>query len=388
MKLAARVQQVTPSLTLAVSAKANAMQREGFDVCSFSAGEPDFDTPTHIKDAAIAALQAGKTRYGPAAGEPQLREAIAHKLVTDNQLPYKAENILVTNGGKHSLYNLMMTLIEAGDEVIIPAPYWVSYPEMVKLADGVPVIVETTMASGYKITPEQLKQAITTKTRLFVLNSPSNPTGMVYTPDEIRAIAQVAVENDLLVVSDEIYEKLLYNGAEHLSIGAVSPEMFARTIVSNGFAKSYAMTGWRVGYLAAPVELIAANNRLQSHSTSNVCTFAQYGAIAALEGPQDCVETMRLAFEQRRSAILKMVEQIPGLSCPTQDGAFYVLVDIAAAGMKSLAFCDALLEEKYVAAVPGIAFGADDSIRLSYATDMVTIEQGLSRIAEFMQARI
>jgi aspartate aminotransferase len=388
MKLAARVQQVTPSLTLAVSAKANAMQREGFDVCSFSAGEPDFDTPTHIKDAAIAALQAGKTRYGPAAGEPQLREAIAHKLVTDNQLPYKAENILVTNGGKHSLYNLMMTLIEAGDEVIIPAPYWVSYPEMVKLADGVPVIVETTMASGYKITPEQLKQAITTKTRLFVLNSPSNPTGMVYTPDEIRAIAQVAVENDLLVVSDEIYEKLLYNGAEHLSIGAVSPEMFARTIVSNGFAKSYAMTGWRVGYLAAPVELIAANNRLQSHSTSNVCTFAQYGAIAALEGPQDCVETMRLAFEQRRSAILKMVEQIPGLSCPTPDGAFYVLVDIAAAGMKSLAFCDALLEEKYVAAVPGIAFGADDSIRLSYATDMVTIEQGLSRIAEFMQARI
>jgi aspartate aminotransferase len=388
MKLAARVQQVTPSLTLAVSAKANAMQREGFDVCSFSAGEPDFDTPTHIKDAAIAALKAGKTRYGPAAGEPQLREAIAHKLVTDNQLPYKAENILVTNGGKHSLYNLMMTLIDPGDEVIIPAPYWVSYPEMVKLADGTPVIVETTMASGYKITPEQLQQAITPKTKLFVLNSPSNPTGMVYTPDEIRAIAQVAVEHDLLVVSDEIYEKLLYNGAEHLSIGAVSPEMFARTIVSNGFAKSYAMTGWRVGYLAAPVELIAANNRLQSHSTSNVCTFAQYGAIAALEGPQDCVETMRLAFEQRRSAILKMVEQIPGLSCPTPDGAFYVLVDIAASGMKSLAFCDALLEEQYVAAVPGVAFGADDSIRLSYATDMATIEKGLGRIAEFMQVRI
>jgi aspartate aminotransferase len=388
MKLAARVQQVTPSLTLAVSAKANAMQREGFDVCSFSAGEPDFDTPTHIKDAAIAALQAGKTRYGPAAGEPQLREAIARKLVTDNQLPYKAENILVTNGGKHSLYNLMMTLIDPGDEVIIPAPYWVSYPEMVKLADGIPVIVETTMASGYKITPEQLKQAITDKTKLFVLNSPSNPTGMVYTPDEIRAIAQVAVDHDLLVVSDEIYEKLLYNGAEHLSIGAVSPEMFARTIVSNGFAKSYAMTGWRVGYLAAPVELIAATNRLQSHSTSNVCTFAQYGAIAALEGPQDCVETMRVAFEQRRSAILKMVEQIPGLSCPTPDGAFYVLVDIAASGMKSLAFCDALLEEKYVAAVPGIAFGTDDSIRLSYATDMATIEKGLARIAEFMRSRI
>jgi aspartate aminotransferase len=388
MKLAARVQQVTPSLTLAVSAKANAMQRDGLDVCSFSAGEPDFDTPEHIKDAAIAALKSGKTRYGPAAGEPKLREAIAQKLQRENHLPYQAENILVANGGKHSLYNLMMTLIESGDEVIIPAPYWVSYPEMVKLADGTPVIVETTAAAGYKITPEQLRQAITPKTKLFVLNSPSNPTGMVYTPDEIRAIAQVAVEHDLWVVSDEIYEKLLYGGATHLSIGAVSPEMFARTIISNGFAKAYAMTGWRVGYLAAPVELIAANNRLQSHSTSNVCTFAQYGAIAALEGPQDCVETMRLAFEQRRSAILKLVAQIPGLSCPKPDGAFYVLVDIAASGMKSLAFCDALLEEKYVAAVPGIAFGADDSIRLSYATDMATIEKGLARIAEFMRSRI
>jgi aspartate aminotransferase len=388
MKLAARVQQVTPSLTLAVSAKANAMQRDGLDVCSFSAGEPDFDTPEHIKDAAIAALKSGKTRYGPAAGEPGLRAAIAQKLQRENHLPYNAENILVTNGGKHSLYNLMMTLIGPGDEVIIPAPYWVSYPEMVKLADGTPVIVETTAAAGYKITPEQLRQAITPKTKLFVMNSPSNPTGMVYTPDEIRAIAQVAVEHDLLVVSDEIYEKLLYGGATHLSIGAVSPEMFARTIISNGFAKAYAMTGWRVGYLAAPVALIAANNRLQSHSTSNVCTFAQYGAIAALDGPQDCVETMRLAFEQRRSAILELVAQIPGLSCPKPDGAFYVLVDIAASGMKSLAFCDALLEEKYVAAVPGIAFGTDDSIRLSYATDMATIEKGLGRIAEFMKARI
>ncbi len=388
MKLAARLQQVPPSLTLAVSAKAKAMQRQGLDVCSFSTGEPDFDTPEHIQAAAINAIKAGKTRYGPAAGEPQLRDAIARKLVTENRLPYKAENVLVTNGGKHSLYNLMMALLNPGDEVIIPAPYWVSYPEMVKLADALPVIIQTTADAGYKITPEQLKQAITPKTRLFVLNSPSNPTGMVYTPDEIRAIAQVAIEHDLLVVSDEIYEKLLYDGAEHLSIGAVSPEMFARTIVSNGFAKGYAMTGWRVGYLAAPLDLIEAANRLQGHSTSNVCTFAQYGAIAALDGSQDCVETMRQAFAKRRTAILQLIEQIPGLSCPVPQGAFYVLVDISPTGMGSLAFCEALLDEKYVAVIPGVAFGADNSIRLSYATDMATIEKGLARLAEFMQERL
>jgi aspartate aminotransferase len=385
MKLAARVQQVTPSLTLAVDAKAKAMKRNGLDICSFSAGEPDFDTPVHIKQAAIDALQAGRTRYGPAPGEPRLREAIAHKLNHDNQLPYGSENILVTNGGKHSLYNLMMALIDPGDEVIIPAPFWVSYPEMVKLADGVPVIVPTTIASGYKITPAQLQAAITPKTKLFVLNSPSNPTGMVYSPAEITAIAQVAVDNDLLVVSDEIYEKLLYDGAEHLSIGAVSPEMFARTIVSNGFAKAYAMTGWRVGYLAAPIELIQATNRIQSHSTSNVCTFAQYGAIAALESDQDCVQTMLAAFTERRRAILQFIEQIPGLSCLAPDGAFYVLANIGATGLTSLEFCDQLLEHHHVAAVPGIAFAADDCIRLSYATDMTTIERGMERIGKFMQ---
>lgn len=364
------------------------MQRDGLDVCSFSAGEPDFDTPEHIRAAAIVALNTGKTRYGPAAGEPALRAAIAHKLATENQLPYTAENILVTNGGKHSLYSLMMTLLDPGDEVIIPAPYWVSYPEMVKLADGVPVIVHTSAESGYKITPEQLRNAITPKTRLFVLNSPSNPTGMVYTPDEIRAIAQVAVEQDLLVVSDEIYEKMLYDGAEHFSIGAASPEMFARTIVSHGFAKAYSMTGWRVGYLAAPADFIQGNVRLQSHSTSNVCTFAQYGALAALESPQDCVEEMRQAFAQRRQRILQLIEQVPGLSCPVPQGAFYVLVDIRAAGMLSLDFCNALLEEKHVATVPGVAFGADNSIRMSYATDMVTIEKGMERLATFMRERL
>jgi aspartate aminotransferase len=388
MKLAARVQQVTPSLTLAVDAKAKAMRREGFDVCSFSAGEPDFDTPTHIRDAAIMALQAGKTRYGPASGELKLRQAIAQKLRTDNQLAYSAENILVTNGGKHSLYNIMMALLDPGDEVIIPSPYWVSYPEMVKLAAGVPVVVPTLAEAGYKITPDQLRNAVTQKTKLFILNSPSNPTGMVYTPEEIRAIAQVAVEADLLVVSDEIYEKLLYDGTSHLSIGAIGAAMLARTIVSSGFAKAYAMTGWRVGYLAAPVELIQAVNKIQSHSTSNVCTFAQYGAIAALEGSQDCVAMMLASFATRRQGILDLVAQTPGLSCLKPDGAFYVLVNIGQSGMRSLDFCNALLDEQHVAAVPGVAFGVDDCIRLSYATDMETIERGMARIATFMKSKL
>ncbi|MEO0867079.1 MAG: pyridoxal phosphate-dependent aminotransferase [Cyanobacteria bacterium J06642_11] len=385
MKLAARVQQVTPSMTLAISAKAKAMKAEGLDVCSFSAGEPDFDTPEHIRAAAKRALDEGKTRYGPAAGEPRLRSAIATKLRTHNQLAYDAENVIVTNGGKHSLYALMMTTIEPGDEVIIPAPYWVSYPEMVKLAGGTPVIISTTAQSSYKITPEQLQKAITPKTKFLVFNSPSNPTGMVYTPDEVRAIADVVVSNNIWVVADEIYEKILYDEAQHLSIGAVSEAMFKRTIVSNGFAKAYAMTGWRLGYLAGPVELIKAVNTLQSQSTSNVCTFAQYGAISALESSQDCVETMRQAFAERRRAIVDLVNAIPGLSCVVPDGAFYVFIDIQKTGLQSLDFCTRLLKEKYVAAVPGVAFGADDGIRISYATDMDTLEKGLGRISDFVQ---
>ena len=385
IKLAARVQQVTPSMTLAISAKAKAMQAEGIDVCSFSAGEPDFDTPEHIRAAAKQALDQGKTRYGPAAGEPQLRSAIANKLRTENQLPYNAENIIVTNGGKHSLYALMMTTIAAGDEVLIPAPYWVSYPEMVKLAGGTPVILPTTAESGYKITPEQLQQAITPNTKLLVFNSPSNPTGMVYSPDEVRALAEVVLANDIWVVADEIYEKILYNEAEHLSIGAVSEAMFERTIVSNGFAKAYAMTGWRLGYLAGPVELIKAANTLQSQSTSNVCTFAQYGAIAALESSQDCVETMRQAFAKRRTAIIDLINGIPGLSCVTPEGAFYLFVNISKTGLTSLDFCTRLLNEKYVATVPGVAFGADSGIRISYATDMATIEKGIERLNDFVQ---
>jgi aspartate aminotransferase len=386
MKLASRIEQVSPSLTLAISAKAKAMKADGIDVCSFSAGEPDFDTPDHIKAAAKKALDDGKTKYGAAAGEVGLRDTIAQKLQNENGLCYGRDNIIVTNGGKHSLYNLMMAVLNPGDEVIIPAPYWLSYPEMVKLAEGTPVIITANAESGYKITPEQLRQAITPKTKLFIFNSPSNPTGMVYTPDEVRALAEVIVEHKIWVIADEIYEKLLYNGAKHLSIGAVSPEIYDYTIVSNGFAKAYSMTGWRIGYLAGPIDVIKAATTLQSHSTSNVCTFAQYGAIAALEGSQDCVEEMRQAFAERRQVMLDYINAIPGLQCPTPDGAFYLFPNISKTGMTSMDFSNKLLEAQQVAVIPGVAFGTDDCIRLSYATDMTTIKKGMERLDQFVRS--
>ena len=333
-------------------------------------------------------MESGKTKYGPAAGEPKLREAIAHKLKTENGLDYQSGNVIVTNGGKHSLFNLMVALIDPGDEVIIPAPYWLSYPEMITLAGGNPVIVTTDAATGYKITPQQLRQAITPKTKLFVLNSPSNPTGMVYTLDEITALAQVIVDADIFVVSDEIYEKILYDGAKHISIGSLGQEIFNRSLISNGFAKGYSMTGWRLGYLAGPGEIIGAATTIQGHSTSNVCTFAQYGAIAALESSQDCVESMRRAFAQRRQVMLDRINAIPGLSCAKPDGAFYLFPDISRTGLKSLEFGNALLEAQQVAVIPGIAFGADNNIRLSYATDMATIEKGMDRLEKFVSSLI
>ncbi|MEG4231401.1 pyridoxal phosphate-dependent aminotransferase [Microcoleus sp. Pol11C3] len=386
IKLAARVGEVSPSITLAIAAKAKAMRAEGIDVCSLSTGEPDFDTPEHVKAAAKQALDAGKTKYGPVAGEPQLKAAIARKLRDDNNLNYQPENIIVTNGGKHSLYNLMMALIEPGDEVIIPAPYWLSYPEMVKLASGKPVIVRTDASTGYKITPEQLSGAITPKTKLFVLNSPSNPTGMVYTRAEIKALAEVIVDRDILVVADEIYEKIIYDDAQHVSIGSLGKEIFARTLISSGFAKAYSMTGWRIGYLAGPIELIKATSTIQGHSTSNVCTFAQYGAIAALESSQESVETMRLAFAERRQVIFELLDAVPGISCIKPDGAFYMFVNISKTGMNSLQFCDAFLEQQQVAVIPGIAFGADDHIRLSYATDLGTIKKAVERLDKFVRS--
>ncbi|RFP60655.1 MAG: pyridoxal phosphate-dependent aminotransferase [Limnothrix sp. CACIAM 69d] len=383
MKLAARVGQVTPSITLAITAKAKAMKASGLDVCSFSAGEPDFPTPAHVVAAAQKALDEGKTRYGPAAGEPALRQAIARKLNRDNRLPYEPEQVIVTNGGKHALYGLMMAMIETGDEVIIPAPYWLSYPEMVVLAGGKPVIVPTTEETGYKITPEQLRSVITPRTKLLVMNSPSNPTGKVYSPDEIRAIAQVVIDADIAVVSDEIYEKILYDGAEHLSIAAVEG-MFDRTLVCNGFAKAYSMTGWRVGYLAGPHALINAVATIQGHATSNVCTFAQFGAVAALEESQDCVAEMLVAFTKRRSVMLERIRALPGITCSEPEGAFYLFPNITKLGLGSIEFCQRLLEEFQVATIPGLPFGSDANFRLSYATDLDTILRGMDRLDKFV----
>jgi aspartate aminotransferase len=382
MELARRIREVKPSVTLAISAKAKAMEAEGIDVCSFSAGEPDFDTPEHIKAAAAAALAAGKTKYGAASGEPALREAIAHKLQKDNQLNYQSANILVTNGGKHSLFNLMMAMLNPGDEVLIPAPFWLSYPEMVRLADGVPVVVNT--GTGYKLRPEVLESHITPQTKLLILNSPSNPSGIVYSPEELAALAAVIVRHDLWVVSDEIYEKIVYGDVSHVSIGSLGPEIAARTIVSSGFAKAYSMTGWRVGYLAAPIEIIQAASTIQGHSTSNVCTFAQYGALAALQGSQDCVAEMLAAFSVRRTFVLDALGRIPGLDCAKPDGAFYVFVNIGKTGLTSLEFCQRFLDTQQVAVIPGLPFGADDHVRLSYATNIQTLEKGLDRLSAFV----
>jgi len=387
IQLADRLSQTQPSLSLEIAAKALAMKAAGIDVCSFSAGEPHFDTPNHIKAAAHQALEMGKTKYGPVAGEPHLRAAIAQKLQQENHLDYGPDQVLVTNGGKQSLYNLMQALVNPGDEVIIPAPYWLSYPEMVRLAGGVPIIVPTTAGSNYKLQPEQLRQALTPHTRLLVLNSPSNPTGMVYTRSEMEALAAIVLAEDLLVVSDEIYEKILYDGIQHVSFGSLGQGIQDRTITSNGFAKGYAMTGWRIGYLAGHADIIQGAIKVQSHSTANVCTFAQHGAIAALEGPQVCVEQMRQAFAERRQLVLEGLAAIPGLTCRTPEGAFYVFVNISETSLDSMTFCHELLENWQVAVVPGAVFGMADHIRLSYATDRVTLEKGLDRLGQFLATR-
>lgn len=387
-RLATRVSSLTPSVTLAVAAKAKALKANGVDVCSLSTGEPDFDTPLVIKQAAKAALDRGETKYGPVSGQPILRELIAQKHARENGLAYTAEHVLVTNGGKQALYNLMMALINPGDEVLIPAPYWLSYPEMVSLAGGVSVFLPTTEATDFKITADQLEQAITSRTRLLVLNSPSNPTGMIYTRTELAALAEVLVRHDLLVVSDEIYEKLIYDGVRHHSIGSLGDEIFARTILCSGFSKAYAMTGWRLGYLAGPLNIIKATSAIQSHSTSNVAVYSQAGAIAALQDPTvpGEVERMVEVFAERRLVMYEGLLKIPGIRCARAQGAFYLFADIQASRLDSGTFCERLLDEVQVAAVPGLAFGSDTHIRLSYATDTLTITRGLERLEQFMKS--
>jgi aspartate aminotransferase len=382
-KISQRAASLSPSLTLAIDSKAKQMKAEGHDVVGFGAGEPDFDTPPHIKDACAAALAAGFTKYTPSSGIPELRQAVADKFKRDNGLTYKPSQIIVSCGGKHSCYNVVLATCEAGDEVIIPAPYWLSYPEMVKLAGATPVILPTSDKTEFKVTPQQLRDAITPRTRLFILNSPSNPTGTVYTPDEIKALGDVCVERGVLIMSDEIYEHLVYDGAVHQSVASFSPAHYDHTIIVHGLAKAWSMTGWRLGFLAAPEPIAKAIDAIQSHSTSNPTSFAQKGGVAALTGPQDHLPRWLAEYAKRRTYAWQKLNSIPGISCVNAKGAFYLFPNISKLGLKSADFCARLLEQEKVAAVPGIAFGADDYLRISYATSLANIEKGLDRLERF-----
>ena len=392
LKTASRLDPIKPSITLAVTAKAAKLKADGVDVISFGAGEPDFDTPDHIKDAARAGLDKGVGKYTDVAGIAPLRAAIAAELSRVHKTTIAPENVLVSTGAKHSLYNLFMALLDPGDEVIIPAPYWVSYPDMVMLAGGKPVIVEGKAEDDFAVRPEAVRAACTPRTRAIVLNNPSNPTGAVYTPAQIQALAQVCEEQNLLVISDDIYRQLVYAGAEYASIAAVSPSLAARTILVDGVSKTYAMTGWRIGYTAGPAPIIKAMTKIQGQSTSNPTHIAQVATLAALTGPQDCVETMRKAFDERRIKIVELLRAIPGVTCREPKGAFYAFPDVSTfVGRKTadgkvlgddVALCDWLVEHAKVAVVPGSGIGAPGHVRLSYACAMKNIVEGVRRLHE------
>ena len=391
--LSKRASEAEESVTLAMTAKANAMREKGIDVISFSAGEPDFDTPEHIKKAANDALTKGQTKYTPASGLLPLRKAVAAKFLKDNGLEYAPSQVVVSCGAKHSLYNVIQAVLQEGDEAIIPAPYWVSYPAMVKCAGATPVCVPTLEKNGLKMTAAEFEAAITPRTKMLILCSPSNPTGMVYTKAELEAVADVVLKRDLLVISDEIYEKLVFGVPFH-TIATVRPGMKDRTIVVNGASKAYAMTGWRIGYAAGPKEIMEAVGRMQSQSTSNATSIAQYATIAALEGDQGCVEKMRVEYAKRRDYIVGRLRAIPGVACGEPQGAFYVFPNVSKlygrsyAGKPvkgSVAFAETLLEHAHIATVPGSGFGADDFIRFSYATSLEKIQAGLDRFEKFVK---
>lgn len=381
-----RATSLTPSLTLSIDSRAKALLAEGVDICGFGAGEPDFDTPEHIKAAAMAAIEAGFTKYTPSSGIPELRQAIADKLAADNGIQVEPAQVIVTNGAKQACLNAILATVSEGDEVVIPAPYWLSYPEMVRIAGGTPVPVPTTEATGWKMTPDQFREAMTPCTKMVIINSPGNPTGAVYTKEELEALVEVAAEEDILILSDEIYEKLVYDGAAHVSVASLNDDARRLTITVNGFSKAYAMTGWRLGYLAAPPEIAKAVDSLQSHMTSNPCSFAQKGGLAALRGDQQPVADMREEFNLRRQYMTSRLAAIPRVSVVEPKGAFYVLANISQIGLSSTNFADKLLSKASVAVVPGIAFGDDRTVRLSYATSLDIIKKGLDRFEEFCRS--
>jgi len=392
--LSHRAKSLKPSPTLAINAKAKSMQAQGIQVVSFGAGEPDFDTPDNIKKAAKKAIDDGFTKYTPVGGIDELKDAIINKFKRDSHITYKRSEILVSCGGKHSFYNLAQAIFDQGDEVIIPAPYWVSYPPMVALAGGTPVIVETTEKNEFKITPEGLNKALTPKTKALIVNSPSNPTGSAYTKSELERIAEIAISKSFFVISDEIYEKIVYDGFQFTSIASLSDEMKKKTIIVHGVAKTYAMTGWRIGYTAGPEEVISAMNNIQSQSTSNPTSIAQKASVEALAGPQNEVEKMVSAFAERRNYIVDRLNKMPGVSCYKPAGAFYVFPNFSSYYGKSYQgkkiensthLADFFLDVARVAVVPGVEFGADPFERLSYATSMEDIEEGMNRIEDALK---
>jgi len=395
MKVSKRAQAVPPSATMAVDAKAKELKAKGVDVVGFGVGEPDFDTPQYIKDAAIAALKAGKTKYTATPGIPELRKAIAEKLLKENNLKYTPEQIIVNIGAKHSVYESMQAVLDEGDEVIVPAPYWVTYPETIKLAGGIMKVIQTDISNSYKITPEQLKKAITKKTAMLLINSPNNPGGFTYTPQELAAIAKILEGTNIMVLSDEIYEKLIYGDTKFVSFASVSQDAYNRTLTINGFSKAFAMTGWRLGYTAGPVEVIKAMDRLQSHMTQNPVSFVQAGALVAFSDPNNEGEKMRLEFEKRAKYMSQRLNAIEGVKCPQPTGAFYCFADVSAhygrtiGGLKiqnSMDFAAALLQQANVALVPGGPFGCDNNVRLSFATSMEQITKGLDRIEKWLKS--
>jgi len=386
MKIARRMQEVKESPTLAITAKAKEMKQRGEDVVSFGVGEPDFDTPSHIKSAAIKAINNGFTKYTASSGIAELKKAICEKFKLENGLEYEPNQVIVSCGAKHSLYNILQIICDEGSEVIIPSPYWVSYPEMVRLAGGVPVILKTEGNSEFKVRQEDLRKAITQKTAAFILNSPSNPTGSMYSKAELESIAEVLIDRKVTVISDEIYEKLIYDDARHVSFASLGKDAYDLTFVVNGVSKSYAMTGWRIGYLAAPNKGLASMVvRLQDHSTSNPTSIAQSAALEALRGDQDCVVQMVKEFKKRRDFMVKKINEINNMSCIKPKGAFYTFCDISKTKIDSFEFAKRLLEEAKVAVVPGEPFGWNTHIRLSFATSIEQIDKGLKRISDWVK---
>lgn len=392
MEYSRKAKNINPSITLAITAKAKALKAEGVDVVSFGAGEPDFNTPKNIIDAAIRAMEEGKTKYTPTAGILELREAICNKLEKDNNLKYNPNQIIVSTGAKQCLADVFMAILNPGDEVIVPTPYWVSYPELIKLADGIPVFVEANEKAGYKYTIEDLENVVTDKTKALVLNSPNNPTGTIYQKEELEVIAEFAKKHNILIISDEMYEKLIYDGEKHISIASLSEDAYNRTIIVNGFSKAFAMTGWRLGYSAANEEITKLMSSIQSHMTSNANSITQYAAVEALNGPKDALNDMVKEFEERRNYMTNLIDNIEGLSYIRPSGAFYVMINIKNCINKSLNgetikdsmdFSKMLLDEEKVAVIPGAAFGLENYIRLSYATSKDMIGEGLKRIECF-----